>query len=76
MFIAAFLARILLVAEFLSLAACNVPTPPAPYDVTVVSSDGGMPCGLADAISQARLIRDPDSGLAVKVPCPETLVKQ
>ena len=55
----------------LSLLACNVPAPPAPYDVTIVAvSDGGMPCALADAITTARLIRDPDSGLAVKVPCP------
>jgi hypothetical protein len=51
--------------------ACNVPAPPAPYDVTIVAvSDGGMPCALADAISQARLIRDPDGGKAVVVPCP------
>jgi hypothetical protein len=43
---------------------------PAP-DVTVVTSDAGNPCDIADAISQARLIRNPDGGQAIVVPCPQ-----
>ena len=49
----------------LALVACAVPAPSPPV-VPDAMTDGG--CGLADKVSAARLIRNPD-GNALVIPC-------
>jgi hypothetical protein len=51
----------------LVLAACTPPVGTAPV---VPDASDASPCAVADALTQGRMIRDPDGGMALVVPCP------
>jgi hypothetical protein len=61
-----------LLGVVLIVEGCTSCTPtatlPAP-DITITSSPDASPCAIADAISQARLIRG-DGGMPMVIPCP------
>jgi hypothetical protein len=59
------------VGAALVLLGCtpSAAVPPVPDAWVITSTDAG-PCDVADAITQARLVRD-EAGKALVVPCPK-----
>ncbi|MGO9358685.1 MAG: hypothetical protein ACLP1D_13585 [Xanthobacteraceae bacterium] len=57
-----------LIVVIVGLLACTPQIGTKP--ISPVDASDASPCDIADALTSARLIRDPSTGLAEKVPCP------